>query len=179
MVKKARPASLPTEAKRRVGRPSTFSQDVADEICRRMIEGENLTKICSDASMPSRYTVYSWFEHQPDFRTRCAHAREGLADFLLDKIEAMADEATKDNVDVMKLKISTAQWRAQKMAPRVYGNNVITEITGNVSVQSQVIDVRQLDQNSREAFKQALLSASKIIEHDPTEMDDDDDDASA
>jgi hypothetical protein len=42
-----------------------------------------------------------------------------------------------------------------------------------------VIDVRQLDQNSREAFKQALLSASKIIEHDPTEMDDDDDDASA
>ena len=174
MVKKARLIEAP---KRRVGRPSTYSQDVADEICRRMIEGENLTKICSDAHMPSRFTVYSWFEHRPDFRTRCAHAREGLADFLLDKIEAMADEATKDNVEVMKLKISTAQWRAQKMAPRVYGNNAAVEVTGNVSVKPQTIDVRRLDADSREAFKQALLSASRVIEHDPDERYDDDDDA--
>jgi len=179
MVKKVRPASVPDAPKRRVGRPSTYSQDVADEICRRMIEGENLTKICSDDRMPSRYTVYSWFEHRPDFRTRCACAREGLADFLLDKIEAMADEATKDNVEVMKLKISTAQWRAMKMAPRVYGNNAAVEVTGNVSVKPQTIDVRRLDADSREAFKHALLSASRVIEHDPNESYDNDDDDAA
>ena len=174
MVKKARLIEAP---KRRVGRPSTYSQDVADEICRRMIEGENLTKICSDAGMPSRFTVYSWFEHRPDFRTRCAHAREGLADFLLDRIEAMAEETTKENVEVMKLKISTAQWRAMKMAPRIYGNNAAVEVTGQVIVKPQTIDVRRLDAGSREAFKQALLSASRVIEHDPHEGYDDDDDA--
>lgn len=172
-VKKTK-AVASTEPKRPVGRPSLYSQAVADEICRRMIEGENMSKICKDPRMPGRYTVYSWFEKYPDFRTRCACAREGLADFLLDKLEDMAEETTELNVNSMKVKISTAQWRAQKMAPRLYGNNVITEVTGNVSVQSRTIDVRQLDADSREAFKQALLSASRIIEHNPNEGHDDD-----
>ena len=173
-VKKTK-AVTPTEPKRPVGRPSLYSQAVADEICRRMIEGENMSKICKDPRMPGRYTVYSWFEKYPDFRTRCACAREGLADFLLDKLEDMADETTELNVNSMKVKISTAQWRAMKMAPRIYGNNAAVEVTGNVNVKPQTIDVRRLDADSREAFKQALLSASRVIEHDPDESYDNDD----
>ena len=170
MVKKAVPANKPPSASARpVGRPSSYTDEVADIICDRMINGENFTQICNDPMMPSRAALYRWRASRPDFDARCARAREALADFLLDKIEAMADETTEANVNSQRLKISTAQWRAEKMAPRTLGPRVNTEITSStVHVQHTTIDVRQLDAAARDAFKQALLAA-RTIEHDPNE----------
>lgn len=171
MVKKSISVSrAPAIPARSVGRPSSYTDEIADIICERMINGENFSQICADPDMPSRAALYRWRAARPDFDARCARAREALADFLLDKIEAMADEATEANVQSMKLKISTAQWRAEKMAPRLFGPRVNTEITGGatINVQHTTIDVRQLDAASRDAFKQALLAA-KTIEHDPNE----------
>jgi hypothetical protein len=170
MVKKPVPDNKPPSLTARpVGRPSSYTDEVADIICDRMINGENFSHICADPMMPSRAALYRWRASRPDFDARCARAREALADFLLDKIEAMADETTEANVNSQRLKISTAQWRAEKMAPRTLGPRVNTEITGSVvSVQHTTIDVRQLDAAARDAFKQALLSA-RTIEHDPNE----------
>lgn len=162
----------PTEPMRSVGRPSIFSDEIVDAICDRMIMGESLVKICADPTMPSRPTIYKWFERYPDFYTKCARAREGLADVFVDKIMTLADETTEENVQSQKVKISTAQWLAMKMAPRIYGDRTTTQITGHdggAVVISQTIDVRQLDSDARDAFKQALLSAGKIIEHDSNE----------
>ena len=165
------PPALP----RAVGRPSIYTPAVIDAICERMIMGESLVKICADPTMPSRPTVYAWLDRYPEFQTRCARAREGLADFLVDQIERMADETTEENVQSQKVKISTAQWRAMKMAPRVYGDHKTTQIMGHDGgpvVINQTIDVRQLDSDAREAFKQALISAGRYIEHDPDEGED-------
>lgn len=171
MVKKPVPANKPPSASARpVGRPSTYSDEIADIICDRMINGENFSQICSDPMMPSRAALYRWRASRPDFDARCARAREALADFLLDKIEAMAEATTEENVNSQRLKISTAQWRAEKMAPRTLGPRVNTEITGgaSINVQHTTVDVRVLSPEAREAFKQALLAA-KTIEHDPDE----------
>ena len=171
MVKKSVPANKPPSASARpVGRPSTYSDEIADIICDRMINGENFSQICSDPMMPSRAALYRWRAARPDFDARCARAREALADFLLDKIEAMAEATTEENYQSQKVKISTAQWRAEKMAPRTLGPRVNTEITGGatVHVQHTTVDVRVLSPEAREAFKQALLAA-KTIEHDPDE----------
>jgi len=157
-----------------VGRPSIYTDAVVDAICERMIMGESLVKICADPQMPSRPTVYAWFDRHPEFHTKCARAREGLAEVFVDKIMTLADETTEANVQSQKVKISTAQWLAMKMAPRIYGDRTTTQITGDGGgpvVISQTIDVRQLDSDSREAFKQALLSAGRVIEHDPNEGD--------
>jgi hypothetical protein len=147
----------------RPGRPSTYSETIADEIVRRMIEGENMTKICEGGGMPSRATVYGWFDRHPEFYARCARAREALADHLVDKIEQMADNATLKNIEKVKLKISVAQWRAMKVAPRMYGDRMRAEITGEnggpVQVQALTIDARALMPEHREALKQALLAA--------------------
>ena len=171
MVKKAVPANKPPSASARpVGRPSAYTEEIADIICERMINGENISQICADPMMPSRAAIYRWRASHPDFDARCARAREALAEFLLDKIEAMADETTEANVNSQRLKISTAQWRAEKMAPRIYGPRVNTEISGSatVNVQQTTIDVRLLSPEARDAFKQALWAA-KTIEHDPEE----------
>lgn len=145
------------------GRPSKYTAEMADAICERMIEGESLVKICEDPEMPTRTTVYRWMDANPDFVTRCARAREGLADYLVDAIEDLASKTTTDNFQAMKVKIATAQWRAMKMAPRVYGDRTRTEVTGAdggaVKVESAVVDSRDLDAEQRAALRQILLAA--------------------
>ena len=145
------------------GRPSTFREEIADEIVRRMIEGENLTQICRDEHMPPRVTVYAWFDSRPEFYARCARAREALADYLVDDIEQMAKKATKEDLEQVKLQISVAQWRAMKVAPRIYSDRSKTEVSGAdggpIKMQAEVIDASTLEPDQREALKQALLAA--------------------
>jgi len=155
---------------RPVGRPSAYSEEIAEIIFDRMVNGESMLKICSDPAMPSRSAVHRWMRANPSFATRCAQAREEMTHYLIDKIEVMADETTEENYQSQKVKISTAQWRIEKIAPRLYGPRVNTEVSGSAAIQvtKTTIDVRLLDADTRDAFKQALLTA-KTIEHDPNE----------
>jgi hypothetical protein len=110
-------------------------------------------------------TVYAWFDKHPDFYARCARAREALADYLVDQIEELARTATKDNIEQIKLQVSTKQWRAMKMAPRMYGDRTRTEVTGAnggpIQTQATVVDATQLEPAQREALKLALLAAKE------------------
>jgi transposase-like protein len=148
----------------KVGRPTSYSEAVANEIVNRMIDGENMVAICRDENMPSRSTVYQWLDANADFRARCARAREGLADYLVDQIEQMANDTDEDNYQSMKVKIATAQWRAMKMAPKIYGDRSRTEITGadGAPIQTEVkttIDATALAPEARAALRAALKAA--------------------
>lgn len=120
------------------GRPSTFSQEVADAICERIAEGESLRSICSADEMPNKATVFRWLVEYPDFATKYAHAREAQADVLVDEIVAIADtpqlgvktktnekgeiETTEgDMIEHRRLQISARQWMAEKLRPKKYG----------------------------------------------------------
>jgi hypothetical protein len=147
------------------GRKTTFREEIADEIVRRMIEGESLTDICRSKGMPPRVTVYAWFDARPEFYARCARAREALADFLVDEIQGLADTTTEENVQSRKVQISTKQWRAMKLAPRFYSDRAQVEHTGPdggpIKTQSTVIDPKSLDDEAREALKAVLLAVTK------------------
>lgn len=168
--KKAEQPDVPTEPTRPVGRPSSYSDDIADDICERMLNGQSLVKICEDECMPSRASVYRWMDARPDFATRCARAREGMADFLVDEIQELADKTTELNVNSQKVKIATKQWRAMKIAPRIYGESSRTELTGEnggpIRIAATTIDARQLEPEAREALKQALFSAKRLTNGD-------------
>jgi Bacteriophage Sf6, terminase small subunit-like len=71
---------------RPTGRPSSYTLEVADEICERMTKGEGLLRICSDEEMPSRVTVYRWLDANEAFRSKYARAREALMDFYAEQI---------------------------------------------------------------------------------------------
>jgi hypothetical protein len=152
---------------RRAGRPSGYNEATATEICHRMINGENLTAICKDKHMPSRVTVYDWMEAHPEFRTRCARAREGLADFLVDEIEDLAKKTTEENYQSMKVKISTKQWRAMKMAPRIYGDRTTTEITGanGAPIQLEAKRTINFENMSEEQLEQVEQALRLALEH--------------
>jgi len=151
---------------RPVGRPTLYTPELAQEIVDRLLNGESLVKIADDAQMPARVTIYRWFDEYPDFGTKCARAREGLADFLVDEIEKLAASANKENIEVMKLRISVAQWRAMKMAPRQYGDRVRQELTGAnggpIQTENKVaVDASSLTPEQREALRAAALAVMK------------------
>jgi hypothetical protein len=147
---------------RGAGRPSVYSEEVADEICERMIEGEELVKICKDDWMPARSTVYRWMANDDVFRTRIACAREGLADHVANEIANISASCTDATANADRVKLAALQWRASKLAPRKYSDKHITEISGPngnpIEIQSKVIDVSTLDAERRQKIREALLA---------------------
>jgi hypothetical protein len=110
------------------GRPSLFSDDLADEICIRILEGESLRRICSEDRMPSRSTVLNWLDEREDFCAKYARARELQADYMDDLILEAAEETDEDNAAAQRVRIAAYQWRAAKLKPKKYGDR---QLIGN------------------------------------------------
>jgi hypothetical protein len=61
------------------GRPSNYNSEVAWAICDRLVDGESLRRICSDAGMPGKATVFRWIARHKEFRDRyICEAKFGL-----------------------------------------------------------------------------------------------------
>lgn len=58
------------------GKPSTYTTEVGDEICRRLAEGEPLAQICRDEHMPAVRTVSDWRANHEDFALKFQDARD-------------------------------------------------------------------------------------------------------
>lgn len=75
-----------------LGRPTKFSQKLADEIVTRLEEGESLREICrSDDRMPSRSTINRWQDQDKDFQDRLTQARARGAFDAIDEAREIAD----------------------------------------------------------------------------------------
>ena len=144
-----------------VGRPTKYSEELADLICERMINGEHIVQICNDESMPGRTTVYRWMAENPEFGTRIARAREGLADHVAWQILDMASKSTNETANADRVKLAAWQWHAARLAPKKYSEKVMAEISGPdggaIKTESIAkIDTRDLDEDQRAALKAAL-----------------------
>lgn len=114
------------------GRPSDYSDAIADKICDRLADGESLRKICLDEDMPSKSAVFRWLASNETFRDQYARARDAQADTLADEILDIADDGSNDfmgddekyNGDAVqrsKLRVDARKWIAAKLKPKVYG----------------------------------------------------------
>lgn len=125
------------------GRPSMFTQAIADEICERLSDGESLRAICRDERMPAKSSVFKWLAETPAFSDQYARAREAQADALFDEILDVADDARNDwmerlgeedgdlgwkangdHIQRAKLRVDARKWMASKLAPKKYGDKV-------------------------------------------------------
>ena len=97
------------------GRPSIYSQDVADEIAERITAGESLRKICDDDHMPSTSTFTRWLRDNEAFRAQYVYAREANAQIQASEIVEIADRASPDMAQVAKLQIDARKWVAARL----------------------------------------------------------------
>jgi hypothetical protein len=122
------------------GRPSKYSEELAEEICDRIAKGESVKEICADKEsgwLPGESTVYRWLQENDGFRERYALAREAQADGEFDQARAIAMAATPETVQVARLQVDTIKWRAAKLAPSKYGESV--KVSGALGVTVEIV----------------------------------------
>lgn len=126
------------------GRPSDYTQELVDEICERIIEGESLRAICKSDNMPNTSTVLRWLDKYETFRLQYTRAKEEQAEKFADEIVQIADDGLNDTYvdengkqrtdqDVIarsRLRVEARKWVAAKLKPKKYGEKVQTEVSG-------------------------------------------------
>ena len=133
-----------------MGRPSSFTQDIADRICEGIADGKSLRSLCEGDDMPAKSSVFKWLSLHKEFADQYARAREAQADALFDDILTIADDGRNDsytdedgnertNQDVIarsRLRVDARKWMAGKLRPKVYGEKIQTEHSGEMTVRS-------------------------------------------
>ncbi|MCC8367085.1 ubiquitin carboxyl-hydrolase [Xenorhabdus sp. PB61.4] len=117
-------------AKNKVGRPSDYLPEVADDICALLADGESLRSICKRPGMPNKSTIFRWLREHQAFCDQYAHAREVQAETLIEETLEIADDCIADPAEVAKakLRVDTRKWFITKVAPKKYGELVKQEI---------------------------------------------------
>lgn len=132
-----------TAQPRPVGRPSDYSQEIADAICDRIADGFSLRTICEAEDMPGKATVFRWLAARKEFQDQYAHAREAQADTLADELTDIADDGSNDwmerkgeegqslgwkengeAIQRSRLRVDTRKWIASKLKPKKYGDKL-------------------------------------------------------
>lgn len=103
------------------GRPSIYSDLVAEMILDRLASGDSLVQICKGDDMPSLRTVMRWAADNPNFGTEYALAREAQAEIMDDMILTAAAEARGDP-QAARVRVEAYKWRAGKLSPKRFGD---------------------------------------------------------
>lgn len=125
-----------------MSRSTTFDQELADEICRRLAAGESLREICQTDTMPSRAAVIGWKNTIPEFNDQYARAREDQAELYADDIVDISDNGSNDwmtrrgrdgEIEVTpnhehlarsRLRVDSRKWLLSKLKPGTYGDKL-------------------------------------------------------
>ena len=141
-----------------MGRPSGYTQELADRICSELSGGRSLRSVCDDEGMPDRQTVFRWLRQHDEFCAQYARAKEEAADALADEILDIADDARNDwmervdpenpgyqfngeHVQRSKLRLEARKWTASKLKPKKYGDRVALAGDAENPLQVHVVDL--------------------------------------
>jgi hypothetical protein len=116
-----------------------YSEQLADLICQKIVEGVPMSDICKEPGFPTLHMIARWKRLKPEFAQALQHAREARAELLRDQaLKAATGPMDKDDVPAAKLAVDTFKWAAEKDDPRTYGNKV--DVSGAISVMQLVVD---------------------------------------
>lgn len=111
-----------------MGRPTIYSEELAEEICTSLMSGLSLRSICKREGMPNLDTVLVWaWDSKHPFSLHYARAREIQAETLADELVELADDASPETVNVQRLRVDTRKWVASKLKPKRYGDKLTVE----------------------------------------------------
>lgn len=123
------------ENKNKVGRPTDYTQELADKICEQLSQGMSLRSICLDDDMPSGVSIFAWLRKYPEFLKQyeraCDERTESQQEIILDlgdkaieHAEEADPKASNAIVSAYKLKSDNLKWSMSKMKPKKYGDKI-------------------------------------------------------
>ena len=110
------------------GRPSSYTEEKAEEICARLAEGQSVYAICRNDGMPHIRTIYRWLEDNEEFRHQYTRAREIQGHARADMAIHAAVEAR--DAGLGRLAYDALKWHASKLVPKVYGDKTEVVVAG-------------------------------------------------
>lgn len=146
------------KTKRPRGRPTLYSEEVANEICRRLANGESLISICRSEHLPERCTVHEWVidgKHR-EFTDKYARAREAQGEAYGDECVQVAKEEPDPNK--AKVIVQALQWSAARLRRKNWGDGVdVTsageKIGGVIAVPVPIASTTDWEAAAREAYE--------------------------
>jgi len=133
------------EQKPKMGRPSIYSQELADRICELVATHPvGLPKLCKMfPELPNPDTIRVWRWQKDDFSANYTKSKQFQAEIMAESIEDILDD-TLDSVYFdedgnrrldsgilghARLRIDSRKWTAGKLAPKIYGDRQHTDVT--------------------------------------------------
>lgn len=161
------------------GRPSDYTEELAELICLRLAEGESLRSVCRDDGMPSKQAVLRWLARNEQFRAQYVRAKEEGAEAIAEEMFDIADDGTNDwmekldkdgeaigyqlngeHVQRSKLRIDTRKWYLSKILPKKYGDR----IQHDQSITVKNLSDEEIDKRLQELTNGQVTSADKNSE---------------
>ncbi|MBX3498117.1 MAG: terminase small subunit protein [Alphaproteobacteria bacterium] len=147
------------------GRPTKFTQKLAETICKRIAQGESLRTIVKDDDMPCAATVFTWLldPAKKDFLEQYETARNVQAELMFEELLEIADNGEHDelerttsdgdtytvpNTEYMqrsRLRVDTRKWYLSKVLPKKFGDKIahVGPNDGPIQVEGVEIVVRR------------------------------------
>jgi hypothetical protein len=139
-----------------MARPSTYTTEVAEEICRRLATGDSLRAICRGEGFPPESTVRLWVVDDVEgFAARYTRARDIGLDAMADELLEIADSpmegqrveegpdgkkvVREDMLGHRRLQVDARKWLLCKLAPKRYGDRVQQEISGSLKLEDLIV----------------------------------------
>ncbi len=124
----------------KIGRPTIYSKELANEICKQLSQGISLRTVCKADDMPDASVIFDWLHKYPEFTEQYTRAKEESADAMSEDILEISDDSLSDamNVDpksstavvqAHKLRVDTRKWLMSKMKPKKYADKL--DLTNN------------------------------------------------
>lgn len=176
---------MPKASKSKEKQPRTrqmkYDAGVLKKICDGLSSGRTLRDVCRDEGMPAPATVILWTQQDAKFAEQYAQAREAGYRKMAEDILEIADDGTNDyvererqdgtkhvvfdgeHVQRSRLRVDTRKWLLSKALPKIYGDRLMTEVTGKdggpIQTQAVVLDASKLDAEARATLREALKAA--------------------
>ena len=119
--------------------PVRESQELKDEICSRIANGETLRAICREEGKPSWVAVYNWLNADDDFALRFARAREDGHDAISEDCLHIADAGVNDT-QRDKLRIETRLKLLAKWNPKKWGEKLDLTHAGAIKSERELTE---------------------------------------
>lgn len=139
-------------AKNKGGRPTDYTQGLADSICSLLAEGRSMRTVCKDENLPHKATIFRWLRTNEEFCDQYTKAKvEGVEAWAEESID-IADDGSNDwmetndpdnpgyrvngeHIQRSRLRIETRKWYASKLKPKKYGDRQQLDVVNTTKLE--------------------------------------------